>query len=161
MKSFLLTAAIVIVIGLIVVANIHHPSPVLANDKTEPIRQIEAAMMQAGIDHGTQGLMSYYADNAVELSDNSPAVVGKANIAKQMSFLDDKQNRLTWTPAFADISDSGDLAYTYGKYEFRVTGKDGKSSTAYGNYTTIWKRQADGQWKVVLDTANSGPLPAS
>jgi ketosteroid isomerase-like protein len=72
-----------------------------------------------------------------------------------MAFLNDKNNRLTWTPVHIDVSKSGDLAYSYGTFEFRSLGKDGKPSVEHGKYTTIWKRQPDGTWKVVLDMGNS------
>jgi ketosteroid isomerase-like protein len=79
------------------------------------------------------------------------------NIAKDMGFLDDKNNRLIWTPVGADISASGDLGYTYGNYEFHSKDKDGKAAVEYGKYTSIWKLQKDGSWKVVLDMGNASP----
>jgi ketosteroid isomerase-like protein len=69
------------------------------------------------------------------------------------------QGVLTWKPAGAETSRSGDLGYTWGAYEFSVTGPDGRPQTSYGKYVTIWKKQADGSWKVVLDTGNSSPPP--
>ena len=57
----------------------------------------------------------------------------------------------------ADISSSGDLGYTYGTFEFRSKDKDGKPTVDYGKYTSIWKKQADGSWKVALDMGNSSP----
>jgi len=76
-----------------------------------------------------------------------------------MGFLDDKNNRLTWIPVGADISASGDLGYTYGTWEFHTKDKDGKPAVDYGNYTSIWKKQKDGNWKVALDMGNSRPAP--
>jgi ketosteroid isomerase-like protein len=103
--------------------------------------------------------VSYYADDAVEVPNGAPLIQGKVEIAKGMGFLDDKNNRLIWTPVGADISASGDLGYTYGTYEFHSIGKDGKPSIDYGKYTSIWKRQKDGSWKVVLDMGNASPVP--
>jgi ketosteroid isomerase-like protein len=51
---------------------------------------------------------------------------------------------------------SGDFGYTYGTFEFRSRDKEGKLVSNYGKYTSIWKRQKDGSWKVVLDMGNSG-----
>jgi ketosteroid isomerase-like protein len=103
--------------------------------------------------------MSYYADNSVEVPNGAALIEGKVNIAKGMGFLDDKNNQLLWTPVGADISNSGDLGYTYGNYEFHSKDKDGKPTIDYGKYTSIWKRQADGSWKVVLDMGNASPSP--
>jgi ketosteroid isomerase-like protein len=123
----------------------------------DTLKQLETDFMKAASDKGSQGYMSYYADNAVELPNGGPVIQGKLNIAKGMAFLDDKNNRLIWSPLAADIS--GDLGYTYGTYEFHSKNKDGKPSVEYGKYTSIWKKQKDGSWKVVLDMGNATPEP--
>ena len=157
MKSFLFALAATFFIGMAVLLNLRPTSSVLAKDNTETLRQLEAEFMKATAEHGSQGYLSYYADDAVEVPDGAPILQGKESISRTMGFLDNKQNHLTWTPVGADISASGDLGYTYGNYEFRSTGKDGKPVVEYGKYNTIWKKQHDGAWKVVLDMGNSSP----
>jgi ketosteroid isomerase-like protein len=102
-------------------------------------------------------ILSYYADDAVEVPNGEPIITGKVNIKKTMGFLDDKNNHLTRSPVGADISSAGDLGYTYGTYEFSAIGKDGKSVVEHGKYTSIWKKQKDGGWKVRLDMGNASP----
>jgi ketosteroid isomerase-like protein len=58
---------------------------------------------------------------------------------------------LTWAPSFADVAESGDLGYTWGRYEYRGTGPDGQPRTATGYFLIIWKRQPDGTWRFVID----------
>jgi ketosteroid isomerase-like protein len=60
---------------------------------------------------------------------------------------------LTWDPAFVDVSASGDLGYTWGRYMLIVpSSKAGAPPyTKVGTYATVWKRQPNGKWKVVLD----------
>jgi uncharacterized protein (TIGR02246 family) len=130
-----------------------------ASAQEKEIRAAEAAMMAAAAEKGSAGYLSFYAEDAVELPDGAPALLGKETIAKTMSFLDDKTNRLTWKPIHVDVSSSGDLAYSFGNYEFRSVGKDGQPSVDHGKYTTVWKKQKDGAWKVVLDMGNSTPEP--
>lgn len=127
----------------------------LSFDNPETLKQMEAEFMKAAADRGSAGYMSYYSDDAVEVLNGAPIIQGKVNIAKNMGFLDDKNNHLTWKPVGADISSSGDLGYTYGTFEFRSLGKDGKPSVERGKYTSIWKKQKDGSWKVVLDMGNA------
>src|SRR5271167_5041295 len=69
---------------------------------------LEADFMKASAEKGSQGYMSYYADDSVEVPNGGPLIQGKTEIAKGMGFLDDKNNRLLWTPVGADISASGD-----------------------------------------------------
>lgn len=123
----------------------------------DTLRQLEAGLMKAAAEKGAEGYMSYYAEDAVEVPNGEDAIQGKANIAKTMGFLDDKKNQLVWAPVGADISASGDLGYTWGTYEFRSKDKDGKPTVDYGKYTSIWKKQRDGSWKVVLDMGNASP----
>jgi ketosteroid isomerase-like protein len=161
MKSFLLALAATLFIAAAVVPNLRPPASAFATDNAETLRRLEAEFLKATSERGSQGYLSYYADDAVEVPDGAPVLQGKESIAKTMGFLDDKQNQLTWTPIGADISASGDLGYTYGAYEFRSTGKDGKPVVAHGKYTTIWKKQGNGAWKIVLDMGNSSPEPKS
>jgi ketosteroid isomerase-like protein len=128
-----------------------------ASTKTTPetLRQLEGEFMKAAAERGSAGYMSYYADDAVEVPNGGPIIQGKVNIAKGMGFLDQKDNHLTWTPVGADVSASADLGYTYGTFEFRSKDKDGKPVIDRGKYTSIWKKQQDGSWKVVLDMGNA------
>jgi ketosteroid isomerase-like protein len=67
---------------------------------------------------------------------------------------------LTWAPSFVDVAASGDLGYTWGRYEYRTTGPDGQPRTATGYFLTIWKRQTDGTWRFVIDNgAPDRPAP--
>jgi ketosteroid isomerase-like protein len=66
---------------------------------------------------------------------------------------------LQWAPVYADIAVSGDLGYTTGPWEYRAKGID-DTVVIHGNYISIWKKQADGGWKVILDTGISNPDPS-
>jgi ketosteroid isomerase-like protein len=146
-----------IVVSIMIFADLR-PSIADARPATaDTLRQLEAEFMKAAAEKGSQGYMSYYADDAVEVPNGAAIIQGKANIAKDMGFLDQKDNRLMWTPVGADISASGDLGYTYGNYEFHSKDKDGKPVVEHGKYTSIWKKQRDGSWKVVLDMGNASP----
>jgi len=63
---------------------------------------------------------------------------------------------LSWEPSFVDVSASGDLGYTWGRYLLSVPSpKPGLAPyQKRGTYVTIWRRQPGGAWKVVLDGGN-------
>lgn len=158
MKAFLSLLAVALLTALFV--PISRPTVLASPHVTaDTLKQLEAEFMKAAADRGSQGYLSYYAEESVELPNGGPIIQGKTNIAPGMGFLDDKNNRLIWTPVGADISASGDLGYTYGNYEFHSKNKQGKETVDYGKYTSIWKRQKDGSWKVVLDMGNSSKPP--
>jgi ketosteroid isomerase-like protein len=151
----LLVLVVIILIVFMVVPNIHPFASASEKASAETLRQLENEFMKAAAERGSAGYMSYYAEDAVELPNGGNAIQGKVNIAKTMGFLDDKNNRLTWSPVVADISAAGDLGYTYGTFEFRSVDKNGKATVEQGKYTSVWKRQKDGSWKVVLDMGNA------
>jgi hypothetical protein len=69
------------------------------------------------------------------------------------------RNLLAWQPIFARVSIAGDLGYTTGPWEYKDNIKDEKPS-GYGNFVTVWKKQADGSWKFVVDLGISHPMSA-
>ncbi|HMV82704.1 MAG TPA: DUF4440 domain-containing protein [Blastocatellia bacterium] len=57
---------------------------------------------------------------------------------------------LNWAPIYGDISAAGDMGYTTGP--FLVEDRSpAKRPARHGMYSSVWKKQADGTWKVVLD----------
>jgi ketosteroid isomerase-like protein len=87
----------------------------------------------------------YLGDNVVTFGGNGP-VKGKENLRKQPVPAD----WLYWEVAYADIAASGDFGYTTGPWEYRGKKSD-KKPQAFGEFNSIWKKQADGSWKNILD----------
>jgi ketosteroid isomerase-like protein len=161
MRSFLPILVVALLVATIVVPVSRKPISASPKVTLDTLKQLEAEFMRTAIEKGSRGYMSYYAEDAVEVPNGAPLMQGKSEIAKGMGFLDSEDNQLTWAPVGGDISASGDLGYTYGNYEFRSKGKDGNPHVEHGKYTSIWKLQKDGSWKVVLDMGNSSPAPKS
>ncbi len=160
MKSLLLPFSGMVLISVCLLSTTHpRASAISSQENVETLRKLEGEFMQAAANRGSAGYLSYYAEDAVEVPNGAPLIEGKANIARTMGFLDNKDNRLSWTPVGGDVSSSGDLGYTYGTYEFHSKGKNGAPIVEHGKYTSIWKKQANGKWKVVLDMGNASPKP--
>jgi ketosteroid isomerase-like protein len=51
------------------------------------------------------------------------------------------------------------LGYTVGRWERIRKTKEGTVTKKTGTYTSIWKKQPDGSWKIVLDTGSPDELP--
>jgi len=77
-------------------------------------------------------------------------VAGHRDIADLMgpAFADPAAS-LAWEPDLA--GGGGDWGWTSGRYVSRQPGADGPVVTG-GRYLTVWHRQADGAWKVAVDT---------
>jgi len=61
---------------------------------------------------------------------------------------------LTWSAQGADVSSSRDLGYTWGIYQVERAAPEGPVRLGTGKYLNVWKRQADGTWKVLVDIGN-------
>jgi len=125
---------------------------------TDVLRQLEAQFAAAVAQHGHDAFITHFAEDGVELVDGG-GINTKDDMRKQPAWREGTS--LTWTPVKAEMAASGDLGYTYGNYVFTAPDKEGKLVTSYGKYTSIWKKQKDGQWKVVVDMGNSSPSPKS
>jgi ketosteroid isomerase-like protein len=88
------------------------------------------------------------------------AVFGKKWMLKHPLPPSSARSLLTWQPGFADVSLAGDLGYTTGPWQFKKDVKDAKP-TAFGSFMTVWKREANGMWRFVLDLGISNPDPTT
>lgn len=52
-----------------------------------------------------------------------------------------------------------DLGYVWGHYRFKAQTKEGVDTTYNGAYATVYKKEADGTRKAVLDQDNDTPKP--
>lgn len=66
---------------------------------------------------------------------------------------------LNWRPAFVYAAASGEIGYSTGPW--RITSKnDSSAPPKFGQFVSVWKRQADGAWKVFIDFGISHPDPS-
>jgi ketosteroid isomerase-like protein len=66
---------------------------------------------------------------------------------------------LNWRPAFVYAAASGEIGYSTGPW--RITSKNNPSAPPkFGQFVSVWKRQADGVWKVFIDFGISHPGPS-
>ena len=111
--------------------------------------QEEMAFSKASENTGAAEAFLSKADADVRVfRENEMPFVGRAAAAKAMY---PPSSVWTWSPAFADVSAAGDLAYSYGIYRLRDKKTD--ELTERGNYARVWKKVA-GTWRVVIDVAN-------
>jgi ketosteroid isomerase-like protein len=102
------------------------------------------------------GYFSYLLDEAVFLPPNEPAWKGKEAIRNMMNAMFGMPGfKAHWQPTQAEAAGSGDLGYSIGAYEISVNDPTGAPMTEQGKYLVVWKKQADGKWKVAAESFNS------
>jgi uncharacterized protein (TIGR02246 family) len=100
--------------------------------------------------------VSYYADDAVVMPPNASAATTKETIRSAWKeMLTTPGAAISWKTTKVEVAKAGDLAYVSGTYEETMTDASGKPVKDRGKYVEIFKKQADGTWKVVADIWNS------
>jgi len=118
---------------------------------------LEAKFAKDVAERGGAGFASWFAPDGVLLGNGAAPVIGQVAIAKSTTWLA-KDYQLTWTPADAVMGPSGDIGYTWSHYEGHSKDANGNPVLVSGRFITIWRKQADGSWKVALDAgANDAP----
>ena len=104
-----------------------------------------------------EAFLTYAADDVILMRQDLLPITGITELKKHYENGVRKNTTLKWVPVKAEVAESGDLGYTFGKWEFIVKQQGGRDTSYYGVYVTVWKKQSDGSWKFVLDEGNSTP----
>lgn len=123
-------------------------SNVLAQKLPEPVQEMvdtEIAFAQLSKERSTRdAFLEYLAADAIVFSNGEP--VNGIDLWKKRPATN---GMLYWWPVFADVSIAEDFGYTTGPYQLS---KDKNSDpSAFGYYSTVWKKNGSGVWKVAVD----------
>jgi ketosteroid isomerase-like protein len=99
--------------------------------------------------------LEYFADAAMGFADGQ---VGLAQEQIRARPDPPPEHRLIWDPRFGDVAASGELGYLTGPVRSVLPSRDG-GKPRHSTYTSIWKRQRDGTFKVALDVGVDTPNP--
>jgi ketosteroid isomerase-like protein len=119
-----------------------------------------ADLATAGKD--VEKILSYWSDDAVVMEPGQPAVEGKAAIRAYITqSLAAPGFKIHWVSQKPTFSPDGKLAYMRGTDEMTVPGPKGAPMTLHLQGYSVWRKDADGQWRCVLDIANEAPPAAA
>jgi ketosteroid isomerase-like protein len=132
------------------------PLPALAADAPLPPAQqelfdTERAFVRMAAEKGFRdSFYAYFADDGIAFNPHPfrvrVALAGQPSTPPPMG--------ADWAPVYGDISAAGDLGWNTGPLLY--PGRDGKPDR-HGMFFSVWKRQADGSFKVVLDVGSDTP----
>ena len=122
------------------------------------IRNADIAFARATAERGVEGWVGFFADSGMMVTAGRN-VVGRAAIRALMAAeLADSTVALSWKPVSVEVSPGGNLGYTVGRWDRTPrAGAPAGAAARHGSYVTIWRKQGDGTWKVVLDVGNQDP----
>ena len=110
----------------------------------EQVRQTEIAFAKTLADRNAAGFASFLATETVFMS-GTRVTRGATQVAERWkAFFEGAQAPFSWAPETVEVLDSGTLAMSSGP----VRDPSGKRT---GTFNSVWRREADGKWKIVLD----------
>jgi ketosteroid isomerase-like protein len=125
------------------------------DDARRELLKAESEFSKAAGGDAAAAFLAHADDEIRILREGILPAVGKANAHVALAA---EPGTLTWTTTRADVARSGELGYSYGLYEFNRAARAGSpAAVERGNYARIWKRKADGRWRVALDLLNPFP----
>ncbi len=109
------------------------------------------AIEEKNLDH----LIALYAEDAGLYYEDHPMVGGKNAIRQTWkATLSKSRSSMSARPREVEIGSSGDLGFAHGRYTITMKDDGGRVTTDRGEYGVVYKKQADGTWKIIADNSN-------
>jgi uncharacterized protein (TIGR02246 family) len=126
--------------------------------KTEEQRLLDrdAQWAAAAEQRDVERILEFFTADAVMYPPGMPVVAGKVALRTYVqSSLSIPGFRISWISSEARISSDGELAYLFGRNSVTAPDPTGQLQTIRGRGITIWRREADGQWRCAVDIWNA------
>lgn len=117
----------------------------------EEVKSVELDFARMAADSGIEAAFLYFAAPGAVLKRGNNLLIGFDSIAAYLKESTQPGESLSWSPDFIDVSLSGDMAYSYGKFVYSFLDSSGVIQKQQGYFHTVWKRQPDGKLKFVWD----------
>jgi ketosteroid isomerase-like protein len=131
----------------------------------EQILQADRDFAALAAEQGLAEAFGTYMDRVEgrKIGPSGDPVIGEADIRAAFANTPDGL-LLDWTPVEAFASQAGDFGVSWGDWSIHSDGDRESVADARGRYITVWRRNAAGEWRGLLDTgsedASYQPPPA-
>jgi len=114
------------------------------SELTEQVRATEIAFAKTLADRDVKTFVSMIAPDVIWLGQTP--MRGPAEVLKTwQKFFDEQKAPFSWAPEIVEVQDGGKLALSRGP----VTDAAGRR---VGTYTSIWRREDSGKWRIIFDS---------
>lgn len=128
----------------------------LASEKTRLLQRDAKWAAAASEGRDIDLILSFWTDDAIVIPPGLPSVVGRAALRQYVEgSMQIPGFRITWTSDDVTLSPDGQLAYIFSRNAVTMNAPDGTPATTEGRAVTIWRREADGEWRCAVDIWNA------
>lgn len=136
------------------------PGDAASSDAAAALRTADSSLQLAVTARDAERTAAFYADDAVMLPVAEPMVEGRTAIREEWRHvfaIPGYASSISLEAAVA--SPDGILGYTRGTYQSPMLGLDGQQVVERGKWVSVWKRDAEGRWRIVVDIYNTDSPP--
>jgi ketosteroid isomerase-like protein len=118
---------------------------VTPQDPVQQVTDAETGFARTMADRDYKAFGDFVAEDAVFFRGDGTFARGRqAVVADWKENFEGAEAPFSWKPAQVVVLENGTLALSTGP----VYGRDGKQ---FGNFSSIWRKEADGKWHVIFD----------
>ena len=133
-------------------------TPAESTAAADTVKAVESELQAAYKAKDAAKIASFYTADADIIVPFQAPHLGVDQAKTSTADLADPAFALDFTNARAEVAPGGDMAYTRGTYTVTYTNPGNKEvATQAGNYVTVFRKTAEGGWKIVQDIATPGP----
>jgi uncharacterized protein (TIGR02246 family) len=148
----------VVALGIALAACGRQPPPVDLEAARASLRAADSGYSQTASSKNIEAFVALYEPTATMYPPGEATAQGSEAIRSVAdAFLKDPAFAVTFQPVAVEVASGGDMGYTLNTAAITVTGPDRKPATERIRDFHVWRKQADGSWKVVVDIWNAEP----
>lgn len=153
---------IIVGICLTLCSTFTYSDTVLAGDEAEAFRDavndIFDIYSSTTMKKDADGWIALWDEKGIKMVPNLPAIYGKSAIGKLKRKKFKKQDDVTTSIKIEDTQVAGDFGFAHGTFSSsRKPIGGGATKNKEGKFLTIFKKQADGSWKIYRDSVSPNP----
>jgi ketosteroid isomerase-like protein len=149
---------IVSILIILVASNLAAQDRTVSKDQADMVAT-ERAFAKLGFERGIrESFIKYFAPECIVFAPHP--VKYRSELEKQEPEKFPLPVTVNWAPVWGDISAAGDMGYNTGPVVYEDTGEK-KRPTRHVIFFSVWKKQPDGKWLVVLDVGTGLPAAAA
>src|SRR5262249_22810862 len=109
----------------------------------------ERAFAKLSVEKGVrESFITYFAEDGINFQPHPTRT--KEAFLKRPAPATLPPTTLNWAPIYGDVSQAGDMGISTGPFTIEDH-SDAKRPTQHGMFFSVWKKQSDGNWRVVMD----------
>ncbi len=129
-----------------------------AGHEREALERTSREWAKVAATDDVERIVSYWTDDGLVLAPDQPPMMGKAALREYVRATQSIPGfSITWEPVAATVSADGTMGYLLEHNRATFTDPSGERQEQRGKAVTIWRKDAAGAWKCVVDIWNGDP----